>query len=884
MSSNNNSTHNNGQKTSSSAADTFGDSVKGLMDKVPHLTTTSTKKRIAASFQQLQEENKSLKGERKNLANRIDEETNVLQVLIDQASGLKKILSEKDVEINALNYTIKDQSESIRTFQTRVQEEENTNKSLVERLDSLTETKEKLEEKEQTLTVDLLSTQNTLALERAEIDRLKETLHREEIKLSEEIGQHRETVERSEQTIASLSQQIANHQSAIEDYMKQCEAFTRQVATMGEEAEGLQSAIASLNKQINELSDERDQISTTLQEEKEKLANLETLHNQLQAKNQELVVNLEIEWGIKAELESKLSDITIKYEELSKLVIREQATNEALESDKTLLESEKDSLQVDNESMKREIDSMREELSNRASQINELSMIRVNLNMEIEGVRRSHIKEMEELTEQIQEANEQLEANKTLLAQCVAEIETLTSEKADLAEQLATVTETAQEQRIELEKQKLTITQLESNLQEKILENTSLNRTSQELEYLKETLKNENQAIRDMITQGTSGLDERLAEKDEFLKRIHGLDLTVMDKNNKIEDGLREITTLKERVSTVSNEVEDLKHQLEVEKKKREDEVEKNKQERDNISKRHLEEQIDKEQAAELVINDLKKIIDKINNDKDIMESELNNFAQRLSDQSEKVHEFEQTNAELQKDIDTIVQTRDNLIKELDEIQSKKVDNANREVEERLARDFNDLRVKSEEEKQKYSKQLNEERQTWESRRWETVAELEQEKNRNKKVQEELLEERRRLGVVSKTVEKFLQESQNENVTAESFYAMLEAARKELLDGFQHRLKYHDDEDLLSQLHMEREARKLAESQVEHFAVLLEKKRMELMSLRPIDSRNGANNSGGFFSSLIGTFKEYNSEEPTIINPNGSKNFLKRTFTGTQRK
>ncbi|EFA79822.1 hypothetical protein PPL_06641 [Heterostelium album PN500] len=110
-----------------------------IIQKAPHLITTEKKKRIAASFQQLQEENKSLKGEKKNLRNRIDEETNLLQILSDQADGLKRILSEKDVEINALNQTIKEQSDNLLTFKQNL-ENESKLKDETQKMDGLQQT------------------------------------------------------------------------------------------------------------------------------------------------------------------------------------------------------------------------------------------------------------------------------------------------------------------------------------------------------------------------------------------------------------------------------------------------------------------------------------------------------------------------------------------------------------------------------------------------------------------------------------------------------------------------------------------------------------------------------------------------------------------------
>ncbi|EFA79823.1 hypothetical protein PPL_06642 [Heterostelium album PN500] len=450
----------------------------------------------------------------------------------------------------------------------------------------------------------------------------------------------------------------------------------------------------------------------------------------------------------------------------------------------------------------------------------------------------------------MEDLTEKLEKNKELLDSATSDVEKLTEENSRLAEEVNTQKEELAQQRqemerqkVELEKQSMTIGHLTSNLEEKTKEITSLDRNRQEVEYLKETLLKENQSIREMIAQGASGLNDRLAEKDEYHNKIHALDLKVMEQNNQIEDLNRlavqdkeKIGSLTAEISELTTEISELKSNLELEKQKRDEDHDRYSAEKETMYNKHVQEQVEKEEAAEMVVSDLKAMVDKANSDRDVMESELNNFAKRLSDQSEKITDYERQVAEQQKEMESIIHTRDNLIRELEELQGKQqLDGASRESEEKLVRELNDLKLRYEEEKNKLQKNSSDERQTFESRRWEIVAELEQEKNKSRKVQEELLEERRRLGVVSKTVEKFLNETNiNEsNITLESFYAMLEAAKKELLDGFHHKRKYYDDEDLLAQLHMEREARRLAESQVEHFAVLLEKKRMELNALRP---------------------------------------------------
>ncbi|EGG21831.1 hypothetical protein DFA_01717 [Cavenderia fasciculata] len=941
--------------------DQVKESLDSIMQRAPHLITTEKKKRIAATFQQLQDENKSLKGEKKNLNNKINEETDLLQVLMDQAQGLKKILGEKDAEISHLNQTVKDNIESIEEHKNEIQEKikeiENKNQEMeenkiqaIERQEVLKKELEQLKLDCKQLNVEMEDLEAQMEQEksissglRGELERLIESNKQQTAQLQQSIDEHLETikshvqsiqslenvvkekemlleskqqtVDTQLQTIEQLEQQttqlqqnidshlttigshlstietleltVKNHQHTIEEKEKTAVELGNTVGQLQEAISELEQAKQSLDNHLEQVCEQKKVLEQSVQELNSKVTEVEKerdeekvqlaeLESQIQGMNEAIKQDA----STKTEIERKLADITIKYEELNKLVMQEQSTNEQLTTDKDLLKAENESIQLD-------VENMSAELANRASQINELSLIRANLNMEIEGVRRSHIKEMEELTEQLAQLQQEHEQAKNQLAQKTVDLETADKDKQALEAKIDTLSTAAQETHVEQEKQKLTVLQLESNLREKTSECLLLNRTQQELEYLKETLREENKSIRDMISSGNAGLDERLAEKDELQKRIHSLDLQLMEKNNSLEDVQKEVRSRDDKIVQLNIEMEELRSTLAIEKKHNQEELDKNKQERDYISKRHLEEQVDKEQATEMVVTDLKNIIDRINSDKDLMEKELGTFAQRLSEQSEKVHEVEQKNIELQKEIDAIVQTRDNLIRELDEQQTKNsiADGASRVYEDRLA----EVRSTYDTEMQNFQKQLKDERQAWEARRWETVAELEQEKNKTKKVQEELLEERRRLGVVSKTVGKFLDEEEaaNENITPESFYAMLEAARKELLEGFHHRKSYYDDEDLLSQLHMEREARRLAETQVEHFAVLLEKKRLELMSLKPPE-RNGSQSSGergggsfSFISNLTKTFKDYNSGG----NEDGAnKNFLKRTFTGPIKK
>jgi len=487
---------------------------------------------------------------------------------------------------------------------------------------------------------------------------------------------------------------------------------------------------------------------------------------------------------------------------------------------------------------------------------------------------------MEELTNQIQNQNNQI----IQITNQLGEIQILKDENQQLNSKLNELNESLSDKSNEIQEKSDKISSLELNIQEIEQQLLNSSRSLQKLELEKESLKVENESIRNLVSQheNSNALDQQIQLQQQSQKENQSLNLQIMEKNNLIEDKDKEINQLNESIEKLKQDIIDLQEKVENEKANREKDLDHFNQEKELLNRKHIEDQVDKEQVAEKVISDLKGIIDNIGNERDTIQKEANNLAQRLSNQVDKCQELETNNLEYQREITSIVSTRDNLIKELEElnlkIQSTPPPSTNTtEQFEQLEKEILTLREKYKADLDQFSIY----KQQWESNRWEIVAELEQEKMKSKKIQESLMEEKRVMGVVSKTVSKLLSDNEKnsfESMTPESFYALLEATKKELSEGLHNKKKYYDDEDFMGQLVMEREARRLAESQVEHFAVLLEKAKSEILKYKEIINNGGASGGAKSSSFLSNIMKSINGDNNNTNNNNG---FLKRTFTGS---
>ncbi|KYQ92550.1 hypothetical protein DLAC_06541 [Tieghemostelium lacteum] len=825
--------------------DHLSDNIKGSLKDVGSMIPISVQskeksKRLRDQVKDLQTKNKNLEHVEHVYKNKIDEESSVSKMLQQEATILKQYISDKDTEISGLNQQIKEHSATI----VQIRNEKDNKEKELEKLHQQLQIKESMEIK---LNQELTQLGHQLDTEQQRVQQLKIQHNEDELKY------HAELHER-QQVIQKLSEQLEEKENTIHQLKDEMEQAQKMQLKLSDEIQEFQLTVNSLSQKNQNQAVEIKDLQELLNECKDSLSKQTDLYVELKS----------VSDGDKV----LLNEVQEKFSNSQQSLQQEQFNVQQLQSDQKKLES-------DMIELKQVVNQLQQELSIKTSQNDELFQIRNNLNLEIECVRKSHLKEMEELTGQLDLQKEKSQSDQQELSVKSQELEKLTENNQNLLKEIQELKEKNESYQQEKQHLQDREKELDEKLQDVDSQLTKVSRQLEKVEFERDSLKSDNDSIKTLLNQSAEtdpNLGEAIKEQDRLQKENQTLTLSVMEKNNIIEDKERDNQQLHDQIVKLQEEIQQLTDQLSKQ-------AENHNNHSEEFQKKMETLQLDHSAVLEKSSLELQQQITQLQEEKESQQKEANNLAQRLNHEIDKTHDLEVQIKHYQKELESTNSTRDNLIKEIQELQeSKLLDGANKEMEGKLQKEFNDFKSKSTEEFDK----INQERSQWEQTKKDIQNQLVEEKNKvieeknkSKSIQDQLTEEKRVVGVIEKIVTKLLADNENqkfESMSPESFYAMLDSVKKEITDGLASRRKYYDDEDIMGQLLMEREARRLAESQV---MIVLEKSKQEINKYKEIIQNGGANqqNKGNFFSNLFNSSNNSNS--------NNNNNLLKRTFTGT---